>query len=251
MKKTILSAFCRVIIAAFAVMGFSGCVIANANFSDFGTVRGKGDRENFEFKVSEYNAIKIEGAFEIHYFAALSDTVTLSVQPNLREYYTVDVINNELVVRTTKNVSFANNRCPVLTVSTPVLNRLALEGACDFTAHNKIVANSLALIMSGMGTARAELNADSLSANISGAGDFKLSGNADTVYLTLAGTGELDALALLAREATVNLSGAGTIKVNCSHSLNINADGVGSVEYKGSPSLNLSRGGLVSIKQLN
>ena len=251
MKKNILSVFYRVMIAAFVVMSFSGCVIANANFSDFGTVRGKGDRENFEFKVSDYNAIKIEGAFEIHYFAVSSDAVTLSVQPNLREFYSIEVINDELVVRTTKNVSFGSNKCPVLTVSTPVLNRLTLDGACDFMAHNKIEANPLTLIMSGMGNVKAELNTDSLSAYISGAGDFKLSGRADTAHLNLSGTGELDSLALQTREATVNLSGAGTIKVNCSQNLSINADGVGTVEYRGSPSLNLSRGGLVSIKQLN
>jgi len=61
----------------------------------------------------------------------------------------------------------------------------------------------------------------------------------------------LNAFSLQTREASVNLSGAGSIKINCSEKLNIEASGVGEVEYSGSPSLSLNLSGAVSIRKVN
>ena len=249
------------IIAALAVLCFSGCVVVN--LTDYGAVKPIGDREIFEFKVGEYSGIKIEGICEIHYYNSrtASDTVILEVESNLREYYAIEVIQDELVVRTTRRINFSGGKSAVLTVSTPTLNRLTIDGfgGCfgdneneyTFTAFDKITADSLAVVIRGAGSSKAELDVKNLSAEISGAGNFKLSGIADTADLSLSGAGELDALSLRVRDATVSLSGAGTLKVNSSEILRIDASGAGTVEYKGSPSLYINKNGVVDVKQIN
>jgi hypothetical protein len=105
---------------------FSSCVVVNLTGAN--AVSGNGALDKFEMKVSEYNKVKIEGNCEIRYYAALSDTVTLEVQPNLREYFTVEVKNSELIVRSTKRIGYNSSKTPVLTVSTPTLNSLVLGG---------------------------------------------------------------------------------------------------------------------------
>jgi len=239
----------KILVIAFFAMCFSGCVILN--ISDIKSVAARGNQATYEFKVGEYSKIRVEGLYEIHYYAAPSDTVTLAVQSNVREYYRVEVKDDELIVRTTRTINFGSNKAPVLTVSTPVLDRLIVEGASSITTYNKITANSLTLVFTGAGSGRIELDVDSVSLEMSGAGKYQLSGRADYANFNMSGAGELNALSLPTREAVVNLSGAGTARVSCSENLRINANGAGTVEYRGSPTLNINRSGVVSIRQIN
>ena len=244
----------KIILFTLAAMIFSGCVIVN--ISDFNTVTAKGERETNVFKVGEYNAIRIEGNCEVNYYSgsnsagATRDTVILAVQPNVLEYYIVEVKDRELIVRTTKKLNFSSGKEPVLTVSTPVLNRLDIEGIGNVRTYDKINTDSLILSLRGAGDLKAELDVGSLSADIAGTGSIELSGKADIAALNLSGAGELDALELQTRETIINLSGVGTVRAGSSENLTINANGTGSVEYKGSPNLNLNASGPVSVKQI-
>jgi hypothetical protein len=241
MKKNILIVLCIVFILCF-----SGCVVVN--FTDAGSVSGKGVPEKYDINVGEYNEIKIEGNCEIQYYAAPSNTVTLEVQPNLREYFVVKVENGELIIRITKRISYSN-KPPVLTVSTPTLNSLSIEGICTFNANDKIKADTFNLEINGAGSGKAELDVNCLKANMSGAGSFELSGKADNAEIELSGAGELKAFLLQIREASVDFSGAGAIRISCSEKLQIDASGAGTVEYRGSPSLSLNTSGPVSIRK--
>jgi hypothetical protein len=244
MRKNILIVLCILL-----VLCFSGCVVVN--FTGTGTVSGKGTPEKYEIKVGEYNRIKVEGNCEIQYYAALSNTVTLEVQSNLREYFVVEVKNGELIVSTTKNISYNSGKAPILMVSTPVLNSLTIAGICTYKANDKIKADTFNLEISGAGSGKAELDVNSLKASISGVGNFELYGKADNAEIILSGTGELNASSLQVRESSVELSGVGTIRVYCSEKLSIEASGAGTVEYRGSPSLSLNKGGVVNIKKVD
>ena len=244
MKKNILIVLC-----ALLALCLCDCVVVN--FTDAGAVRGKGAPEKYDINVGEYNKIKVEGNCEIQYYAAPSNTVILEVQPNLREYFIVEVKNSELIVRTTKRISHNSGKTPVLTVSTPALNSLTITGICTFKANEKIKTGVFNLELSGAGSGKAELDVNSLKASISGVGNFELYGKADNAEIKLSGTGELNALSLQVREASVDLSGAGTIRIYCSEKLHINASGAGTVEYRGSPILNLNKSGSASIKKID
>ena len=233
---------------AAAIVSLSGCV---SLIADFSAVTGRGDLQSYEIKTGEYSRIKVDGYCEVRYFASPSDSVTLEVQANLREYYVVEVVNNELVLRTTKNVNFGNDLIPVLTVSAPSLDRVAIEGAGNFTTYDKIEADTFDFIFSGAGESNAELDVNRLLVDISGAGSIEISGRADTAVLKFSGAGELEALPLKTREAEIDISGIGTVRISCSEKLTVNASGMGTVEYKGSPSIDISRGGMVSVKKID
>ena len=242
MRKNIFFVLCTLL-----VLCFSSCIVVT--FSGTDALVGKGAPEKYEITVGEYNRISAESVCEIQYYAAYSNTVTLEVQPNLREYLVVEVKNGELIINTTKRISYNSGKTPVLTVSTPVLNSLILDGTCTFKANDKIKADTFNLEISGVGVGQAEIDVNSLKADISGVSRFELYGKTDNAEIELAGAGELNASSLQAREASVDLSGAGTVRIYCSEKLFIRASGAGMVEYKGSPSLSLDTNGPVKIKK--
>ena len=255
MKKDVLSVslktkfFAVLCLAVFNLMGLSGCVLVG--FSELGSVTAKGSREVYEVKVAAYSGIIIDGFCEVRYYASPSDTVTLEVSPDVREFFKLEVINGDLVVRSTKHINFSSHNSPVLTISTPALNRLTIDGAGVFTAYDKISAASFAFKLSGAGTCKAALDVNSLSAAISGAGQLALSGKAETADLNLSGAGDLDALPLQTQDARIRLSGAGKVSVSCARDLRIDADGMGTIEYRGSPAVSINKDGLVKIRQVN
>ena len=242
MKKLIL--FALIIVPVIA--GFAGCIFVN--FSESSAVTGIGDPEKFEIKVDGYSGIRTAGFCEIHYYAAPSDTVILEIQPNLREYFIIEVINDDLVVRPTRWIN--PETTPILTVSTPVLNRLSLDGVGAFTAYDTINTSSFTLKLSGTGKGKAELDVTIFNAELSGAGSFELSGRAETADISMSGAGEINALPLDTSEARIRLSGTGSVKISCSNYLYVKADGMGSVEYIGSPHIDLNTSGLVRVNRL-
>ncbi|MCL2832424.1 MAG: DUF2807 domain-containing protein [Treponema sp.] len=249
-----IAAYCRTIVplfaaAAFAVLLMGGCVVANISAID--QVEPKGVQTVYEINTGAFNSIKASGQFDIHYYAGESDTVTLKIQPNVRNYYSVEVINGQLVARTSGWISFGASDLPVLTVTAPSLKSLVIDGACNFTGHDKISTDTLAFVINGAGICNCELDAASLTAEISGAGKITLSGNASAADYNMSGAGELDALALSTGNAKVKFSGAGRLALNCTGNLDIKANGFGVIQYSGSPNVSLSQNGFVSISRVN
>ena len=247
MKKFI--PFTLTLSAAFFALFFTSCFIVN--FADFNAVTGSGNPETYEFRVDSYDSIRIEGFCEVRYFAAPSNIVSLEVQPNLREYFSVEVDNNELVVRTTRRINYSSSRPPVLTISTPALNHINFSGAGSFITNDKLTTDSLGFRMSGAAKITADLDVGDLSIDMSGAGSFELSGSADTVEIFMSGAGGIEALQLNTRETSIILSGAGSVNISCSEKLSANASGMGSILYRGSPAIDISRSGMVSVRRVD
>ena len=248
MKKILTIVLCITLAAVF----LTGCV--SINFSPFavGGVTGRGNLETFTFNVGEITEVRVELYCNIVYHSAPSNTVTFSVQPNLMEYITVEETDGVLTVRANRNINISNTaNAPVLTVSTPSLTRLSHTGAGNFRTVDPISADSFTLNITGAANGNVTMNVNDLSLSIAGAGDLNLSGSADTADIRMTGAGRLEALELQTRVASINMAGAGSVKISCSDSLSVAAGGVGTVEYRGSPTLDVSRGGLVTVRQVS
>ena len=254
MKKIISLSICLIL----AVVFLTGCVVVD--FSRSGSiggvggtgVTGSGNMETFTFNVGEVTEIRVEMLCNIVYHSAPSDTVTLEVQPNLAEHIRVEESGGILTVRATRNINVTGTgNTPVLTVSSPSLNRVSHAGAGRFTAVDPIVGNDFTFSIAGAAEGKAELHVQNLSVSLAGAGNLELSGTADKADFSMTGAGRLDALDLQTRTASINLAGVGTVSISCSDSLSVTAGGVGTVEYRGSPTLDLTRGGLVTVRQVD
>jgi len=246
MKKIMLLVLCMLLSAVF----LSGCVVLDFSPGSFNGIRGSGTPETYTYNVGDFTEINIELLCDIEYYSAPSETVTLEIQPNLHEYVVVEESGGVLTVSSSRNILWSI-KAPVLTVSIPVLNKLYIAGAGDFTAHDTINADRLSICLDGAGNIYADLDVDALFVSMNGAGRYELSGRADSADFVLDGAGTINALPLQTRDATVNLAGVGTVKVSCSNNLRITADGVGRVEYKGSPHVDLNTDGIVSVHKVS
>ena len=251
MKKTILI----VLVIALATVMLTGCVTINFSpnaTSRAGNVSGRGNLETFTFNVSEITEVRVEMLCNIDFYSAPSDTVTFKVQPNLMEYIEIEESGGVLTVRSSRNINISGTaNTPVLTVSSPSLNRVIYVGAGTFNAVDPIVGDSFSLDVAGAANGKAVLDVRNLNVTVAGAGTFDLSGTAENATIDMMGAGRLNALELETRTASVNIAGAGTVRISCSDSLKVSAAGVGTMEYRGSPTLDISRGGLVSISQVS
>jgi len=246
MRKIIALTICTVIIAVM----LSGCV--SVVFSPIlgSGLSGSGSPESYTWDVGSFTDVRVDIHCDIKYYSAPSDTVTLEIQPNLREYIEVEVSGGVLTVRATRSIS-TSGRAPVLTISTPVLNSLSISGAGVFTAFDTITTESFSLNIFGAGSGKADFDVSELKVNMSGAGAFELSGRADNAEYSMSGAGTIEAFSLQSRDASVNLSGVGSVRLSCSDNLRINAGGMGTVEYRGSPNVDLSRGGMVTVRNVS
>ncbi|MDR2571725.1 MAG: DUF2807 domain-containing protein [Oscillospiraceae bacterium] len=254
MKKILLSVLCIVLSAVL----LSGCVTVDLRYSIMRgaspggiSVTGTGAQEDFTFDVSQLTSVTISMFCNIEIYSAPSDTITLRIQPNLMEYIEVNESGGILDVWSTRNINTTSpNNIPVLTISTPSLSRLTLNGAGKFTVHDTITGDSLTINMNGAVDGTAKMDVDNFTVSLAGASDMTFSGRADTANFSIAGAGNISALSLQTRDSAVNIAGAGTVRINCTDNLKVSAGGVGSVEYTGSPKLDISRGGLVSVKNV-
>jgi hypothetical protein len=90
--------------------------------------------------------------------------------------------------------------------------------------------------LSGTGTVTLDgADLDTLSVAIPGAGTVGATGSVTTLDVDLAGAGNAELGELVARDATVVLSGAGNVVVHVTGSLDADVSGTGSVTYRGDP----------------
>ena len=251
MKKIILIIIC---LCLFAIP-VSGCV--SVNIGGLGSVgvgvglSGKGTPEIYSFNVGEITEIRSAIFSNIEHSTTLSETVTLEIQPNLIQYITVEESGGILTVHANRNINWSPSNTPVLTVGTPSLERVMLAGAGTFTAKDTLTVDTFNIEFAGAGSGKADLDVSKVVVNLSGAGDFRLSGRADNADFTLAGAGRIEALDLQTQTSSINLAGAGTVRVTCHERMSVIAAGVGTVEYKGSPAIDTARGGLVVIRNVD
>ena len=245
MKKLIICALIALLTFTFA----PGCVSVSF-YDNFTAIAGIGDPESYEINVGSFNKIRNTGYAKINYYHSDTQRVIFEVQPNLRDYFNIEVRNDELVIGLRERVR-TSRHTPELTVYLPSLTQVTIAGAGDFTAHDAITTDSFTLTVTGAANGVSEVNVSNLVLNMSGAGNFDISGYADYADIRLAGAGNIDGLGLMTREAILNLTGAGSVSIHASEKLDITASGVGTVEYRGTPTMNINRSGMVTVRNID
>lgn len=102
--------------------------------------------------------------------------------------------------------------------------------------------------LSGSGTIVAETDSSSFDTTLSGAGTVTVSGQSTRHHVTLAGFGTVESFGLAATEASVVLSGRGTLNVAAEERLAVQLSGAGAVFYLGDPELDIRITGAGSVE---
>lgn len=191
------------------------------------SIQGEGPNLAIERPIESFDAISLEGGWELDVRVGELTSVVVQADENLHEYIATEVEDGRLRIRFLESVSTSN---PLrVEVSTPHLERLD-------------VAGSGRLEVTGV-------DAQDFRISIAGSGRGTLAGRADTVSVSIAGSGDLDLYGLEADAVDVSIAGSGTVHAHANRSLDVDIAGSGRVRYHGQPELSVSQAGSGSVRR--
>ena len=184
-----------------------------------------------------------------------TESVKISGSDNLVPLIKTSVSNGTLLINTegSLNILPANiNKTNQLTITIELkdLSSLEVSGLGDIQI-NALSTPSLSIVMSGAGRVQIkQLTTDSLDVNLSGLGTIELSGEAKQATVNISGAGSVTAPDLKIQTVNVSVPGLGSATLWVTDKLTGNISGAGSVSYYGNPQANTNSTGLGSFKSL-
>lgn len=200
-------------------------------------VKGNGNVVSEKRNVANYDEINVSGDFDINLVSGTEGAITIEGESNVIPYVKVVVSDNVLKIFSENKVNISTKKGIVVTVPFEQISALSLSGSGDILTENTIVAPVFKAKLSGSGDLTLDLKSSDLEVGLSGSGDISLKGTADNFVSKTSGSGDIDAIDLVAKKATVSISGSGDVKVNCSENLYARVSGSGDIEYKGEPQI--------------
>jgi len=210
-----------VILAALAVAGCSN------DCSGTSCVKGSGKVISQTRPVDDFTAIRLDSIGHLTVQQTEANSVTVETDDNVQPLVTALVKDGTLVLAET-----ACHDCSPTKI--------------DFTVTVKSL-KEIDLPSTGAAVVT-KLDGPALSVKMDGTGSLQLSGHVDDLKIALSGTGSCNAAQLTAKNATVVLSGTGSVRVNVTDTLDAKLTGTGSILYRGSPKVTQSVSGTGSIK---
>jgi hypothetical protein len=176
-------------------------------------IRGSGVAAAETRELASFSAVELAGVNDVSIGVGGEQLVTVRADDNLLERITTDVRGGVLVIDQTGSLDTVAPMRVEITVPSLDEVRLSGSGAIRVDGH--------------------EL--DLLSVTLPGTGAIRAAGTVTSLDVDLTGTGEADLGELVARNAAVALSGAGTVLVHVTGTLEAHVSGTGSVVYTGDP----------------
>jgi len=212
-------------------------------------VRGSGQMVSRDFDVEDFNALDIDGSYEVTWRQGDNVSVTVEMQENLFDFLRVTVRQDTLHVDSTRNFRTSSGNRPRIYIYTPYLEMVSFSGAVSADNWDTIYGESFSLDGSGAASINMSLEVEMLEIDLSGAGDFTLSGSAYVTDISVSGAAEISADDLQTNEATIDLSGAGSVDIAVSDELSVDISGAGRVRYTGSPTIDQNISGAGRLEQ--
>lgn len=181
-------------------------------------------------QVSSFDSIDVEGNTKLDITVGKPESLVIEGRDLFVKRIKTDVRGDTLHIKSSrKDWGWTNGQARVtLRITVPHLESLQLQGGNE--VH-----------ISGYDGGDAKIA-------IQGAADIEAAGKLDALSITMSGAGNADLSQLIANEATVRVSGVGSIYVHPRDTLDATMNGVGAIFYSGSPrEVNTHMNGLGTI----
>ena len=230
----------RAFTIVFAALVFTACTPR---------VQGNGKVKSETRETAPFNAVDIDGAFEVYLTPADYSSLKVEADENLHQYIESYVENEVLYVSSTRRIGRHHELNLHLNVSD--LRMIDASGASEFETRGMLRGEQLKLDFSGAVEADLELDYDKLNGDFSGACELNLRGNASRAVIDASGAVEVEAADFKTEYFALDISGAGEFDVYVTEELDINASGAVEVKYKGDPAvINRKVSGAASIEPM-
>mgnify|MGYP002135699495 FL=1 len=227
-------------------------------------------------KVPNFTSIRVSNAIELYLSQSNKTEVAVSAKSEEnRDKIITEVVGGTLIIRMANNNRWWNwsdddyktkayvsvKELYALTGSgatnIKIINglkaeklKINLSGASDL--KGEIKAGTLLTDLSGASSIKASIRANAFSAKGSGASSFEITGTGDDLLIDVSGACSVKMYEYFVKGASVEASGASSVKVNVSDMLKVHATGASSVDYKGAASIkDMNSSGASSINHKN
>jgi hypothetical protein len=201
------------ILASILALVALAWVVARDDSESTSVVQGSGVAAVDTRDVPPFSAVELQGVNDVTIGVGGEQLVVVRADDNLVDLITTGVRGETLVIDATGSLASVTPMSVEITV--PSLDEVRLSGSGTIFVDGH------------------EL--DALAVSLPGTGTIRAAGTVSTLDVDLAGAGDADLGKLVARDATVAISGAGTVFVNVTGVLEANVSGAGSVTYTGNP----------------
>ncbi len=217
----------RINLFILLVLGLSSCV------GIYLCTEGSGRLSKQTFELPNFKNIISNVSAKLFIIQDSISKLQIETDDNLLDAIFVDVNNEVLTVTSEKGL------CPrklEITLTSPLLNSIEINGSSDIIAQTPIVTNEFAIKLNGSGDIQIDsIKAQVLTIKVNGSGDIRLGGIADELIVTINGSSDLNASKLVANSVEIKTNGSGDVYVHSKEKLYVNIYGSGNVYYIGNP----------------
>ena len=211
-------------------------------------------------KLPNFTSIRVSNAIEL--FISQSNKTEVAVSAKSEEYRNriiTEVSGGTLIIRMADNRwwKFGNEDYRIKAyVSVKDLYAITASGATNIRIVNGLSSEKLKINLEGASDLKGDIKAGTLLADLSGASSFKgtvqanafsmkgsgacafeVSGSGDDLILDVSGASSVKMYDYLVKGASVDASGASSVKINVSGILTLHATGASSIDYKGAAAI--------------
>ncbi len=197
-------------------------------------IKGSGDVETEKRDLSGFTGVQTATAIDIYLTQGNKFEVIVEADDNLIEHIVTKVDDGVLKVYFDRvNVTWSEKK--VVHVTMKDIDYIKASSAGDVIGKTLIKAEDLKIRTSSAGDVRLEVIAKSLDLSTSSSGDITLSGEADYLEASTSSAGDIKAYELTVKEADINASSAGDVKITVTERLYARASSAGDIYYRGNP----------------
>ena len=225
MKKLILATG----IALLSMIVLTGCEINGITIST-GGVRGRGEIISEDFEVSNFDRLRVEGAYEIIWRESEDFLVTAVMFENFFDYFEINVSGDLLQLSSRRNLNVARGNAPRIYIYSPTMTIVDIRGASQLTNWDEINSNRFEITIAGAASIDLVLNSEFVEVDIAGAADLTLLGAIETANLRIAGASNVDIDVI--NTLTVDIAGASVVTYGGNPEVTRRIAGVGTVRRR-------------------
>jgi len=184
-------------------------------------------------KLGSFHAVDISGNIELTLKKDSVQQITVSSPNDFLSKVVTKVENGVLYIYSD---GILLNRSLKVTVSSDSIKSLVAKGACKIESESQLVIPDFTLELIGASQAELDMKVAGLfKLDTKGASKAKLKGSCQTFKINGVGASKIEADELIAKEVTVQVSGATDVEVYASESLNAEAYGASKINCQGHP----------------
>lgn len=221
-------------------------------------VKGSGTLETKEINVTDYNSIRINGVYEVHYGQWDKDEPFLEIttDDNLQQYILAEVKERVLTIGFKRDVKVEQFTKFIIKANSKWLKEANIAGNANFMVSSSLSGdemvikakdNSLIQLKEPVAFGRLELDVagsanmvineirtDKLECTMNGSGSITLkSGEAKEGSYKIASSGDIHAFGVVVADLKCNIAGSGLAEVHATENLKTTLVGKGTIRYKG------------------